>query len=115
MCTFFEVFRHGDPNHDRDIRTPGYHQDEARSSTRCLGNISPGLAGVQSHIHGPGLADRLEPRADSQGMVGWAKATKAASMILKMVQQGQGRKSDVVCWVSIDGKDRYCTEYGADV
>ncbi|KAK0466130.1 DNA helicase [Desarmillaria tabescens] len=45
--------------------------------------------GVHSHIHGLGLDDRLEPRANSQGMVGQAKARKAAGMILKMVQEGR--------------------------
>ncbi len=69
------------------------------------------LAGVQSHIHGLGLDDPLELRADSQGMHGRAKATRAAGTNLKTVQQGQGRKSNVVCWVSIDGKDRYCIRY----
>jgi RuvB-like protein 2 len=45
--------------------------------------------GAHSHIHGLGLDDRLEPRANSQGMVGQAKARKAAGMILKMVQEGR--------------------------
>jgi RuvB-like protein 2 len=35
------------------------------------------------------LDDRLEPRENSQGMVGQAKARKAAGMILKMVQEGR--------------------------
>jgi len=46
-------------------------------------------AGAHSHIHGLGLDDRLEPRENSQGMVGQAKARKAAGMILKMVQEGR--------------------------
>ncbi|KAH9049099.1 DNA helicase [Lactarius hengduanensis] len=45
--------------------------------------------GAHSHIRGLGLDDRLEPRASSQGMVGQAKARKAAGMILKMVQEGR--------------------------
>ena len=45
--------------------------------------------GAHSHIRGLGLDDRLEPRENSQGMVGQAKARKAAGMILKMVQQGR--------------------------
>ncbi|KAF8971870.1 DNA helicase [Flammula alnicola] len=45
--------------------------------------------GAHSHIHGLGLDDRLEPRANSQGLVGQAKARKAAGMILKMVQEGK--------------------------
>jgi RuvB-like protein 2 len=36
-----------------------------------------------------GLDDRLEPRAISQGLVGQAKAQKAAGMILRMVQEGK--------------------------
>ncbi|KAH9897619.1 TIP49-domain-containing protein [Cubamyces lactineus] len=45
--------------------------------------------GAHSHIRGLGLDDRLEPRENSQGMVGQAKARKAAGMILKMVQEGR--------------------------
>lgn len=45
--------------------------------------------GAHSHIRGLGLDDRLEPRANSQGMVGQGKARKAAGMILKMVQEGR--------------------------
>jgi len=44
---------------------------------------------VHSHIHGLGLDERLEPREVSQGLVGQAKARKAAGMILKMVQEGR--------------------------
>jgi RuvB-like protein 2 len=46
-------------------------------------------AGAHSHIHGLGLDDRLEPRPNSQGMVGQIKARKAAGLILKMVQEGR--------------------------
>ncbi|KAI8981336.1 TIP49-domain-containing protein [Trametes punicea] len=45
--------------------------------------------GAHSHIRGLGLDDRLEPRENSQGMVGQARARKAAGMILKMVQEGR--------------------------
>ncbi|GBE77360.1 TIP49-domain-containing protein [Sparassis latifolia] len=45
--------------------------------------------GAHSHIRGLGLDDRLEPRENSEGMVGQAKARKAAGMILKMVQEGR--------------------------
>ncbi|KAH8926046.1 RuvB-like helicase 2 [Atractiella rhizophila] len=45
--------------------------------------------GAHSHIRGLGLDDRLEPRTSSQGMVGQAKARKAAGVILKMVQEGK--------------------------
>ena len=46
-------------------------------------------SGAHSHIRGLGLDDRLEARESSQGMVGQAKARKAAGMILKMVQEGR--------------------------
>ena len=49
----------------------------------------PTYTGAHSHIHGLGLDDKLEPRANSQGMVGQAKARKAAGLILKMVQEGK--------------------------
>ncbi|KAF5312751.1 hypothetical protein D9619_002473 [Psilocybe cf. subviscida] len=45
--------------------------------------------GSHSHIHGLGLDDRLEPRANSQGLVGQAQARKAAGVILKMAQEGK--------------------------
>lgn len=45
--------------------------------------------GPHSHIQGLGLDDRLEPRSNSQGMVGQGKARKAAGMVLKMVQEGR--------------------------
>ncbi|KAG6848052.1 RuvB-like protein 2 [Arthromyces matolae] len=45
--------------------------------------------GAHSHIRGLGLDERLEPRGNSQGMVGQAQARKAAGMILKMVQEGK--------------------------
>ena len=45
--------------------------------------------GAHSHIRGLGLDERLEPRQNSQGMVGQGKARKAAGMILKMVQEGR--------------------------
>ena len=51
--------------------------------------LSIEVLGSHSHIHGLGLDDRLEPRESSQGMVGQAKARKAAGMILKMVQEGR--------------------------
>ena len=45
--------------------------------------------GAHSHIRGLGLDERLEPRANSQGMVGQGKARKAAGMILRMIQEGR--------------------------
>ena len=50
--------------------------------------------GAHSHIRGLGLDERLEPRDNSQGMVGQAKARKAAGMILKMVQEGLDMDED---------------------
>ena len=54
-----------------------------------LSTSKPSFAGAHSHIRGLGLDDRLEPRKNAQGMVGQAKARKAAGMILKMVQEGR--------------------------
>nr|XP_019007896.1 RuvB-like helicase 2 [Kwoniella pini CBS 10737]OCF46677.1 RuvB-like helicase 2 [Kwoniella pini CBS 10737] len=45
--------------------------------------------GAHSHIHGLGLDSNLEPRANSQGMIGQGKARKAAGVILRMVQEGR--------------------------
>lgn len=47
--------------------------------------------GLHSHIRGLGLDERLEPKAasGSQGMVGQAKARKAAAVILQMVHDGR--------------------------
>jgi len=47
------------------------------------------MVGPHSHIQGLGLDDRLEPRSNSQGLVGQGKARKAAGMVLKMVQEGR--------------------------
>jgi RuvB-like protein 2 len=55
----------------------------------CISTIVHGQLGAHSHIHGLGLDDRLEPRANAQGLVGQAKARKAAGMILRMVQEGR--------------------------
>ncbi|PBK76414.1 TIP49-domain-containing protein [Armillaria solidipes] len=53
-----------------------------------LGNLSARFSSVYSHIHRLRLDDRLEPRANSQEMVAWAKAREAAGMVLKTVQDG---------------------------
>ncbi|GAA6007698.1 hypothetical protein JCM11491_003929 [Sporobolomyces phaffii] len=46
--------------------------------------------GAHSHIRGLGLdPTTLEPRGNSQGMVGQGKARKAAGVILKMVNEGR--------------------------
>lgn len=45
--------------------------------------------GSHSHIRGLGLDDALDPRQVSQGMVGQAKARKAAGVILRMIKDGK--------------------------
>ena len=60
-----------------------------RSSQSYHAHLLLKHAGAHSHIRGLGLDDRLEPRGNSQGMVGQVKARKAAGMILKMVQEGR--------------------------
>jgi RuvB-like protein 2 len=48
------------------------------------------LIAAHSHIRGLGVdADTLEPRAASQGLVGQAKARKAAAVVLEMIKQGK--------------------------
>lgn len=42
--------------------------------------------GAHSHITGLGLNERLEPQNVADGMVGQAKARRAAGIIVKMVQ-----------------------------
>lgn len=44
--------------------------------------------GAHSHIHGLGLTDNLEARPSGQGMVGQAKARRAAGVILKLIEEG---------------------------
>lgn len=52
-------------------------------------HITETLAGAHSHIRGLGLDNLLEPRANSQGMIGQGKARRAAGVIMKMVQDGR--------------------------
>lgn len=48
------------------------------------------MIAAHSHIRGLGVdADTLEPRDASQGLVGQAKARKAAAVILEMIKQGK--------------------------
>lgn len=64
------------------------------------------LIAAHSHIRGLGVdPDTLEPRESSQGLVGQAKARKAAAVVLEMIKQGKiaGRA------VLIAGPPRYCT------
>lgn len=50
---------------------------------------STSFAGAHSHIRGLGLDAKLEPRQNSEGMVGQGKARKAAGLVLKMVKEGR--------------------------
>lgn len=45
--------------------------------------------GAHSHIRGLGLDDALDARQVSMGMVGQAKARRAAGIILKMITDGE--------------------------
>lgn len=55
------------------------------ADTQCLT-----CTGAHSHIRGLGLDTvTLEARGNSQGMVGQAKARKAAGVILRMIQEGR--------------------------
>lgn len=48
------------------------------------------LIAAHSHIRGLGIdPDTLEPRTASQGLVGQARARKAAAVILQMVKEGK--------------------------
>ncbi|CAG7854033.1 RuvB-like helicase 2 [Serendipita indica DSM 11827] len=72
----------------RDIRIEriGEHKTQIDAFGHALTMY---IQGAHSHIRGLGLDDRLEPRANSQGMVGQGKARKAAGLIVKMVQDGR--------------------------
>ncbi len=45
--------------------------------------------GAHSHIHGLGLDAQLNPRFDSEGMVGQLQARKAAGLIVEMIKEGK--------------------------
>ena len=45
--------------------------------------------GTHSHIRGLGLDESLEPRINSQGMVGQIKARKAAGLVVNMIKEGK--------------------------
>ena len=45
--------------------------------------------GTHSHIRGLGLDESLEPRLNSQGMVGQIKARKAAGMVVNMIKEAK--------------------------
>ncbi|KAI4159804.1 MAG: hypothetical protein LQ342_006315 [Letrouitia transgressa] len=58
------------------------------SETRDFRGLN--LVAAHSHIRGLGVdTDSLDVRASSQGLVGQAKARKAAAVVLKMVQEGK--------------------------
>ena len=44
--------------------------------------------GAHSHIRGLGLDESLDPRTNSQGMVGQIEARKASGIILKLIKEG---------------------------
>ncbi|CDJ44131.1 hypothetical protein, conserved [Eimeria tenella] len=44
---------------------------------------------VHSHIRGLGLSDALQPKPNSQGMVGQTKARKAAGLICRLIKAGR--------------------------
>ena len=77
----------------RDFRASGHNKNGAiwwGTRLHVYHSVSDDSnAGAHSHIRGLGLDDRLEPRQNSQGLVGQVKARKAAVMILKMVQKGR--------------------------
>lgn len=106
----------GNPNHDRDVRNPGYHQNGAHVGifdALFAKILTRSCRRVQSHIHELGIDDRLEPRANLQEMVVQAKAREAVGVILKTVQEGRiaGRVMSftgppsmgktVLCWVRL--------------
>jgi RuvB-like protein 2 len=45
--------------------------------------------GAHSHVRGLGLDESLEPRKNSQGLVGQMEARKAAGIILQMIKEGK--------------------------
>ncbi|KAF3014440.1 hypothetical protein G7054_g1488 [Neopestalotiopsis clavispora] len=58
------------------------------SETKDLRGLN--LIAAHSHIRGLGVdADTLEPRSNSQGLVGQEKARKAAAVILEMIKVGK--------------------------
>ncbi|CCG80563.1 putative AAA family ATPase Rvb2/Reptin [Taphrina deformans PYCC 5710] len=59
------------------------------TSTATSTNILGSLISSHSHIRGLGLDENLEPKNNSQGMVGQVKARKAAGVILRMLQQNK--------------------------
>ena len=61
------------------------------TSTEGITNEGNNLALIASHSHitGLGLDDNLQPRENSQGMVGQLKARKALGIILRMVEEGK--------------------------
>ncbi|KAI5959833.1 RVB2 [Candida pseudojiufengensis] len=56
-------------------------------TTKDINGLS--LIAAHSHISGLGLDDNLQPKENSQGMVGQLQARKAAGIVLKMVQLGK--------------------------
>ncbi|SJL13419.1 uncharacterized protein ARMOST_16862 [Armillaria ostoyae] len=79
----------GNANHNRDVGTPGYHQEMERAS------FAYPRTGTRRPIRAKG----------SQGKARQAKARNAAE---DDAGRTDSRTSDVICWTSINGNDRYC-------
>ncbi|CAI5760258.1 unnamed protein product [Candida verbasci] len=60
---------------------------QTKTETKDVTGLS--LIAAHSHISGLGLDDNLQPKENSQGMVGQLKARKAAGVILKMITMGK--------------------------
>ena len=84
----------GDANIYRDVRASGHNKNGANWWGTCqhvhYAVSDDSNTGAHSHIRGLGLDDRLEPRQNSQGLVGQVKARNDP-------QNGSGRKD---CWSS---------------
>lgn len=60
-------------------------------------NIFFPFLGAHSHIRGLGLDDALEPRKQSQGMVGQEQARRAAGVVLEVRFAGRLRSWEYPC------------------
>lgn len=95
-CVLILMVSGADIDHER---VEGYHENGANRCVTASFTLTHPLMhwdvdilpGAHSHIRGLGLTSLLEPRpnTDSEGMVGQAKARKAAGLILKMVRESK--------------------------
>jgi len=65
------------------MATGGVNIAEARDVTRLE------RTSAHSHIRGLGLDDALQPRHNSQGMVGQLEARRAAGVVANMIKEGK--------------------------